>query len=202
MFDPYTSVSIGPFQPQMQMLGLILALLVGFLILIKRLKRILPNERESIANQLQTSLIIAIVIYKCWPFILNPSLLKSFSHLIFYSGGPYAVMVAIAGGALWFGYQWWKHRWPLNVIDELALSAMFGWIAHLVVVKQYGSVSPFSFGWQKDGVVLHPVNLYEVLILAMFVFFAFYWVEQSKKGARTIYFLIAIILTQAVLAPF
>lgn len=202
MFDPYLSVSLGPFQLQMQMLGLILAIVVGFLVLTTRLKQVLPSERESIVNQLQTSLLIVIIIYKCWPFILNPSLLTSFSTLVFYSGGTYAVLAAMIGGGLWFGYQWWKNSWPVNVIDELTLATMFAWVAYLLVVKQYGNVSPFAFGWQKEGVVLHPVNLYEALLIALFVLFAFNWIEQSRKGARTIYLAIAIVLTHALLQPF
>lgn len=202
MFEPYSSLSFGPFQLQLQMLALLVACIVSMLFLSERLKRFYPTEQETILNPFITSFIVAMIIYKIWPFLLEPTLLSSLKHIVFYSGGPYAMYAALSGAAFYFIYQWWKKKWSLAFIDELSLASLVGYLTFIIMIKQYGAISPFSFGWKVNELMTHPVNVYEAIVLASVFFFTITSVERKKTGGRTAVIVVLFLLTKVLLAPF
>ncbi|MDE5412856.1 hypothetical protein [Alkalihalobacterium chitinilyticum] len=203
MFDPLNTLQIGPVQLSVTMIAYMICAATFYGILNYSLKNTdWEINRENILNQVSTTFVIFLVVYKFWPFILEPSLLSNLSNLIYYAGGPGSIVGASIISSAFFIVSWLKQRWGIHLIDRISIAAFSSLIMYSIVLKEVGQSNPLNFGWKIDGVYFHPVNVYQTVLLVVFLFFTLQWTRLNGKGKTTIVLIIALIFTKTLLVPF
>ncbi|WP_216827882.1 hypothetical protein [Alkalihalobacterium elongatum] len=203
MFDPLDTIKLGPAQLSLTMISYIICAAVFYGILSYLLKQTdLKGERENILNLVTTTFVIFLVVYKLWPFIFSPSLLLDLRNLIYYAGGPGAFVGAGTISLGFFIVSWIRQRWKIQLIDQLSISAFCSAIMYSVLLKEVGQRNHLDFGWKVEGVYFHPVNVYEALLLLVFLFFTLQWTRTNGIGKSTILLVITFILVKSLLVPF
>lgn len=203
MFDPLNTLQLGPVQLSVTMIAYMIGAASFYGILNYSLKNTdFESNRENILNQVTTTFVIFLVIYKFWPFILEPSLLSDLSNLIYYAGGPGAIVGASIISSAFFIVSWLRQSWGIQLIDRISLAAFSSLIMYSIVLKEVGQSNPFNFGWKIDGVYFHPVNVYQAVLLVVFLFFTLQWTRLNGRGKTTVVLIIAWIFTKTLLVPF
>lgn len=203
MFDPLNTIQIGPVQLSVTMIAYMIGAASFYGILNYSLKNTgWENDRENILNQVTTAFVIFLIVYKFWPFFMEPSLLFDLSNLIYYAGGPGAIVGASIISSAFFIVSWLRQRWGIQLIDRISLAAFSSLIMYSIVLKEVGQSNPLNFGWKIDGVYFHPVNVYQAVLLVVFLFFTIQWTRLNGRGKTTIVLIIAWIFTKTLLVPF
>ncbi|WP_078427011.1 hypothetical protein [Alkalihalobacterium alkalinitrilicum] len=202
MFDPLATIQLGPLQLTVTMITYVITAITFYAVLRLLLQNNEENERESILNQVSTMYVIFLIVYKLWPFVFTPSLLLDFRNLIYYAGGPGAIVGASTISLVFFLFQWFRKGWSTQLVDRISITIFSGLIIHALLLKEMGQFNPLSFGWNIDDHYVHPVNLYETVLFSIFLFFSIQWTKDKGTGKITILLIIGFILTKALLAPF
>lgn len=188
MLEPYTSFEWIPFPLHAAQLGMIGSLLIWYLVLRFQQSRCLSansggpkvnGETWSLSDSYLAAVTIALLVYKVWPVILQPSLLwEQGIGVIFYAGGPYVqlAVVVVFGGWLWWDGR--RHGVPWTTLVRPLLA---GFLPALTVdallLKEYGTVSSLPFGYKLHGVTVHPINVYFLAFLLPW--FVVYWWRRA-----------------------
>lgn len=202
MFEPFHTISLGPLTISLQMLFFLLSIALGYIVIYFYLKKLIIEVKDQLLDALLTSVIIGVVVYKLWPFILQPSLLTDFRNIIYYVGGPYAVYTAIASGTIYLIIQSVRKKWSFHCWDSVLIGILSMMLFYSLFIRVYGEPSPFSIGFTIEGVVYHPVNLYEGWLYFLLLFASIILVSKEKSFARTVFILFGIIFVQIIVSPF
>ncbi|WP_088033839.1 hypothetical protein [Evansella clarkii] len=202
MTEPFITWSVGPFTISAQMLFIFIAAAAGYGVMSLYLKKLHVENRGEILDTFLTSLIICAVIYKLWPFILDPQLLISPGNLLYFAGGPYAVYVSAGVAVIYFFLQSIREKWSHHSLDSFMAAITTALIVFSLGVKNYGLPSPFSFGYMYEGVMYHAVNFYYSWLFLLVLLAALLLVPSSKKYARSITMLTGLVIAYGLAAPF
>ncbi|MFA9557978.1 hypothetical protein ACERII_11780 [Evansella sp. AB-rgal1] len=202
MFHPFETFSLGPFTISIQLLFLIIGIFLSYVFFVTYLKKADKGNYKEVENHVFVSLIIAIGIYKLWPFILQPSLLTSPSNLLYFMGGPYALQVSVGVSLLYFFIQSLRKKWSYQTFDSLAFGVVISLFVLSFFVREYGQVTPFSLGFKLDGEVYHPINIYKSWSYLILIISCLLLISKEKRFARTIFLFIGILFITYLLAPF
>lgn len=203
MFESLHTISIGPLTVSMNMMMLIFSIAVGYGTVHMYLKRLDVKERTSFLDSLLTGIIIAVVIYKLWPFILEPGLLLSNPvNFIYFMGGPFAVYGAIGAAFIYLLIQSWRKKWSYPCWDSLFFGAIVSFFVYAVSIKDYGAPSPFAFGYTVDNTVFHPVNFYYSWLYLLLLVSSIVLVKIDVPFARSIFLLVGLVVGRLLILPF
>ncbi|UTR10765.1 hypothetical protein MM300_00035 [Evansella sp. LMS18] len=202
MTEPFITWSVGPFTISAQMLFIFIAAASGYGAMSLYLKEQRVGNRGEILDTFLTSLIICAVVYKMWPFILDPKLLTSPGNLLYFAGGPYAAYASAGAAVIYFLLQSVRKKWSHHSLDSFMAAITTALIVFSLGVKKYGLPSPFSFGYIYEGVIYHPVNFYYSWLFLLVLLAAVLLVPSSKKYARSITMLTGLVIAYGLAAPF
>lgn len=202
MLDPLGAIQLGSLTLTNFMITLLLTVIGTLVVLSKWLKREEIEEPEQVMSHVQNGLLIAIIIYKIWPFILSPTLILEPRNFIIYSGGPWAIEAAVLLGAFWVIIQGVLKKWPMKLLNIFSATAFVGFILYSLLLKEIGQPSMFPIGWRVGGDVYHPVNLYKAITYSTFLFFTLHWINRDKVGGIALFLFLSFIITKYLLAPF
>lgn len=202
MFHPLQTWSAGPLTLSFELTFLFISVMAGFYAVSLYLKRLGSDERENVMDPLATALIGAVVVYKFWPFVLEPSLVLQLQNLIYFSGGPWAVPAALVTILIILSAYQLKRHWPLHVWEAFLGGMMTSLIVFNLFVRQYGAPSPLHTGFPVEGTTVHPVNVYEAWLYIMVLTGAIVFFRKNQTGARIVFLLIATAAAYVLVSPF
>ncbi|MCD8510156.1 MAG: hypothetical protein LRY73_09995 [Bacillus sp. (in: Bacteria)] len=202
MFEALHNFSVGPLTVTMDMLMLIVSIAVGYGVIHVYLKQLEVKEREGFLDAVLTALIIAVILFKLWPFVLDPSLLQNPANLIYFMGGPFAVYVAIGVALFFLIFQSWRKKWTYTCWDSLFFGAVASFFVYSILIREYGAPSPYSVGYMVENTVYHPVNFYYGIVYGLLLLVCFYFVKKEIPFARSIFLLVGVVFVQFLLSPF
>ncbi|RXI97905.1 hypothetical protein DS745_16250 [Anaerobacillus alkaliphilus] len=202
MLNELDGIQLGPIFLSFRILGIGLGVLGAYCFFVLVTKRAFPEGSHKIVNVLQTSGLLFLVIFKLAPLLFQPSYLFQPSKLLIYSGGPYAIELAMLGSISYFGYFFIKEKWSFKLIDFLSIAIYLYLIIHNLTIKEYGLATPFEFGYINNDVLYHPVNLYFLLYYSLFlVTFVSLFIRQ-RPGVLTISLAAGFLFIQSIIQPF
>lgn len=189
MFEPYRTLSFGPLSLSMDLLFLLAAVIVAFFSIERYMKWLNLDQSEQISDQLTWALFGAVAIFKFWPVITAPSLLSNPMNALYFTGGPFALEAAMLFAFGWMAVFAIIRKWPLQLWEAVIGGAAAGSIIYFAGVRNLGAVSPLSVGFNVDGVLLHPLNFYMLVLVILAGSGRFiYWGKEA--GYKPIYYYI------------
>ena len=202
MFDPLQSWSVGPLTLSVQLVFLFLAVAAGYAAMYFYLKKQEVNQRAEIQDNFLTAVVIGAVIFKLWPFILNPALLLTPRNLMYYMGGPYAIHAVLTAIIIFLLIQTFRKKWEYHSWDSFFTAVVTALCVYTFFVREYGIHSPFSIGYTLEGTSYHPVNYYQSWLFFLVISTSLLLISSKKKYARSIVLLLGIAITYYLTAPF
>ncbi|PYZ93035.1 hypothetical protein CR194_07500 [Salipaludibacillus keqinensis] len=202
MFHPLQTWSLGPLTVSIELLFLMLSALVAVTVVSFYLNKSGVEDHEAVVDKITLALIIWIVIFKLWPFILQPGLVTDLRNLIYFSGGPWAVPTASTVAFALIVYFYKKLKWTFIVWESLLTAVIVSIIFYHVFVQQFGAMTPLPFGFQLDGGTVHPVNFYYVWFYSLTLLGAMFFFKGTIWYARSVYLIIAMGAIYFLIAPF
>lgn len=202
MFEAYKTFSLGPLSLSMELLFLLLSVIAAFFVIDFYLKWLGLEEQEKMSDQLTWALIGSIVIFKFWPVITAPGLLREPMNALYFTGGPWAMEAALLFAMIWMLVNAWIRKWSLLLWEGLLGGAMIGAIVYYTGVRQLGAVSPLQYGFQVEDVTVHPVNLYTAFLLILTILGRFIFFDRLAGIKPIIYYCVFVIAILLLLSPF
>ncbi|AOM83090.1 hypothetical protein [Salisediminibacterium beveridgei] len=202
MFEAYRTFSLGPLSLSMELLFLLAGVITAFFVVDYYLKWLEINEREKITDQMTWALFGAIVIFKFWPVITAPALLRDPMNALYFTGGPLAMEMALLFAFGWMLVNAWLRKWPLIMGEALMGGAILGAMVFLFGIRQIGAVSPLPFGFQVDEITVHPVNLYTVFLLILVMTGRFIYFDRNAGIKPLVYYVVIVMAIWTLLSPF
>ncbi|WP_280771944.1 hypothetical protein [Salipaludibacillus daqingensis] len=202
MLHPLTTWSLGPLTVSVQLLFLMLSGLVGLTIVSIYFKRLAVEEREAIVDKITLAFISWILVFKLWPFVLEPGMVTDMRNVIYFSGGPWAVEAATA---LSFGillYFYIRNKWPFKMWEGMLVGVFAALIFHSLFVREVGALSPWMIGFDVGGETVHPINFYYVWLYSIALAGAAIFFNKNTIYGRSIYLVISLGVIYFLIAPF
>lgn len=202
MLNPLTTWSLGPLTVSVELLFLMLSGLVALTIVSFYLKRLSIEDREEMLDKISLSFIIWILVFKLWPFVLEPGLVTNFRNVIYFSGGPWAVEAAtgIAVGMLLYFYI--RKKWSFKMWEGMLVGVFSALIFYHFFVREVGALSPWSFGFNVGGETVHPINVYYVWLYSIALAGAAIFFNKKTVYGRSVYLVLALGVIYFLLSPF
>ncbi|MBB5174442.1 hypothetical protein [Texcoconibacillus texcoconensis] len=203
MFAPYETFNILSFSLQSQLLLAVVAIVTSYAFFTFYVKRVfVVTDAEAVTDHALWALLIGAATFKFWPFFTNVELWPDWRNFIYYVGGGQALIVALIVGAIYFCLIVWRKKWSVAVMDGVGIAVLFGMFTFSIFVKTYGGPTPLSFGWELDGRLHHPVNLYRSWLLLLAVGVSILWIDKDRYGQRALLAVVAIVLIEILMRPF
>ncbi|WP_096189029.1 hypothetical protein [Evansella halocellulosilytica] len=202
MFEPFETINLGPISLSYMLLFLIVSIAAGYFSVQMYLKTYSKAEKESVSDALIVAIILSLIVYKSWPFILEPSLITSFQQLLYYSGGPYAILAASTVAVTYFGFQYYRKKWSSKTIDSIVFGSALTLFTYSIFIKEYGAVSSLSFGYTIGDLTYHMVNVYYAWFLMLIIVGAFLFVSSRKRLGRSLFIVIGFLFAYVIVSPF
>ncbi len=202
MLNELNGLQLGPIYLSFRIISLIIGITGAYSLFSFLVKRSFPEKSEKIINALQISGLLFLLIYKFTPLIMHPSYLLSPSKLLVYSGGPLAFELASLVGIIYFGYFFVKEKWSIKLLDHLVISTYAYLIVDSMLLKKVGLGTPFSFGYELNEILFHPVNFYYLLMYTLFLVTLVYSLPKQKPGVLALLLIISYFFTQSLIRPF
>ncbi|MDG5789057.1 prolipoprotein diacylglyceryl transferase [Evansella sp. AB-P1] len=202
MLDPLRSFSFGPFTLSSQLLSLVIAIILGYGVMYMFMKKAKVHKYNEICDKIIVAMIIAVLIYKFWPFFIEPSLLKTPSNIIYFMGGPFAIHVAIIGGAIFFLIHYFRNKWSYEALDSIFVGLIATLFFYVLFMQEYGVATPFQIGYEINDTLYHPVNMYKAWLYFIILIGALVLVSQKKRFARSLFIVVGAIVATYLVSPF
>lgn len=202
MFHPLSTWSLGPLSVSVELLFLILSALVGLAIISLYLKRLSVEDREAMLDKLTSAFISWIVVFKLWPFILQPNLVTDVRNVIYFSGGPWAVEVAtgLAFGIILYFYI--RRKWSFKIWEAMLVGVFVALIFNHLFVRELGALSPWAFGYNVGGETVHPINIYYAWLYSVVLAGAAVFFDKKTIYGRSVYLVLALGIVYFLISPF
>ncbi|UCZ51621.1 hypothetical protein LGQ02_12175 [Bacillus shivajii] len=201
MFEPYQTISLGPLTVSYMMLFLMISVTIGYFFINWYMKHLEIDHKEKVADVLMMSLIIGVLTYKFWPFVIEPKLLTAPQNLLYYSGGPYAILVAIILSIGYFAFQFFKNGWHTQVIDSVIIGSAVSGFTFFFFIREYGRQNPLTFGYSSGEMIHHPVNFYFAWLILLTIIGAMVLISKEKKLGRSMFILIGLVFSYLIISP-
>lgn len=138
-----SNLQLGPFVLRIQWLVIILSMLVGYIVIRYRLKRIAglgDLVKDRILETIEKSILIAILTWKFSLLLFDPiRVVTNPSSLLYYSGGERGIGLAIVVVLLYYYYHSRKERISLGVYGDLLTSGFLVGMVMYNVVALFGN---------------------------------------------------------------
>lgn len=203
MLDELNGIQLGPIFLSFKILSLAISLLFAYFTFGFLLKKNNPSVVTSkVLNIIQTSGLLFLITFKFLPFLMNPSYIFTPSKLLIYTGGPYAVPIAMFVSLSYFAFYFYKEKWSFNIVDDLAIAAYVYFILDSLLLKKYGVATPFTLGFSNNGTIYHPINIYYMLLYSLFLVTLYIFFKRQRPGVLAIMFFVAYFFIQTLISPF
>ncbi|WP_139489523.1 hypothetical protein [Brevibacillus dissolubilis] len=161
MFEATEGFQLGPANVPISLIAVVMGLAI-FLLWIKKGEREQSHQADRFRDLLFSSLFVALLVYKFWPFVENYGQLSvKPSQLLLYSGGAYGWEAAMISGVLWFTYGGIRRKLSLWLtVEWLLLGFVSVRVASSLLLKKVGMPTDW-WGWTVQGQVYVPMNLLE-----------------------------------------
>ncbi|WP_416150727.1 hypothetical protein ACM26V_07100 [Salipaludibacillus sp. HK11] len=202
MFHPLTTWSLGPLTVSVELLFLVIAGIVGLATVSMYLKRKSVEDHEAMLDKVSLVFIIWVLVFKLWPFVLEPGLLTDMRNVIYFSGGPWSIETAtgLAFGLLLYFYI--RKKWSFDMWEAMIVGLFVAMIFFNVFVREMGTLSPWPFGYKIGGEFVHPVNLYLVWLYILALLGATVFFKAKTGYGRCIYLIISLGFIYILISPF
>lgn len=164
LFQSGLLINIGPVNVPITIVGMSVSLLVWYYIIRYQEAKIKPSmvDKERLSDNLLTLIMIGIVLFKFWPIFTSPSLIWTRGwSVIYFSGGRYyqfGLALLIIG---WFIWYFRKYSLSLHKAGQMLVRGFIpALIVWYILIREYGVMSDLLIGYDYQGQLYHPINLY------------------------------------------
>lgn len=168
-----SNLQLGPFVLRLQWMVIILSVLVGYLVVRYRLKRVTDLEdraKERIIETIEKSIVIALMTWKFSLLLFDPlRVVTNPLSILYYSGGELGIWLAIIVLLIYFYYHSKKGHISVGVYGDLIA---VGFLAGL------GAYSLFALLGNQLRVGVYGSQI----LLAMLLYLLF--LRESKQTAK------------------
>lgn len=164
MFEPQI-ISIGPVFLPITLIVLVI-LIFGAAWLTERWSPERKDVRGTVSEWLSTALLIALLVYKFGPALLNlKQVFRQPATLLYSSGTDLSTALAIILAVGWLGWKLTKSSYPWEAADVIAVASLLTVVSYNVLFKDYGATMTGWWGWEGSDYRYHPLNLYRLIVL-------------------------------------
>lgn len=158
------NISFGPFNIPGPWLALVIALSTVMWTL-RRTLRSRGLDAEKHLDWVMYGMIIAVVLYKFIPVVLDPTLIVTNPRGVLLGVGPdYAFWLAIVIGVLYYIVRVLRSGVPTTKwLDAWIIPIVSAIVVYSLVVADFGQQTSAPWGAVIEGVKYHPINLYRAI---------------------------------------
>lgn len=203
MFQSGFFLDLGPLNVPFTILGMVVSVFVWYILIRLQESKVEPpiGDKERLSDSVISLIVAGVVLYKFWPVVSNPSLIwKRGWSVIYFSGGSYfqiGLALLIFGWFLWYlrrrHIAW--HRAGQMLVRGL-IPALIVWY---VIIREYGVLTNLPFGYDYQGQLYHPSNIYIVAFLIVIA--VIMWFMQKRSYPIEPWVLLLIAFFYIIIAP-